>query len=135
VTNGAASAHLDDAWLSLPNKVTEAAEKFAHDTRRTINDVSVVEMEYRGRDETIEGTSSALGTLRRLFVQNISDLLANDARLIEVDNRDYLIVGKDGDESIHEFANGLVSSCGRTLAHGLEPSFRVVNAKSADEAA
>jgi CheY-like chemotaxis protein len=135
MTKGDVAAHLGDAWLSLPHKVTEAAERFARDTRRTIEDVSVIEMKYRGHAQPIGGPSSALDTLRRLFVQNISDLVANDARLIEADNQDYLIVGKDGEEPIHKFASGLIASCGQTLAHGLEPSFRIVDAKSKDEAA
>ena len=124
------------ALPGIPRSVTDAIDSVLAETAGTLEDLTVIEVRY-GAEPSILGRdgTQAFATLRRLFVENLQNLLAEHGRVVPHDNVDYVLVGAHEDESDTEFAQSLVEHSGAGLSRSLEPACRIIGIKGRGAAA
>jgi CheY-like chemotaxis protein len=113
----------------LPLPVTDAASDLAAQTHRTLAEFAVIEIRYKAQSLIVASEGySAFESLRRLFVQNMVDVLADHGRVVAAIDLDYVVVRKNGDEALPTFAAGLLRHCQGSLSRSLDPLARFFDA-------
>jgi hypothetical protein len=113
----------------LPHEVADAIAEFALRTRRPSADIAAIEIRYKSQAAIIaRDGSGAFDGLRKLFVENLENLLAESGAIFRSDDKDYVIVEADDSMSLPEFAVKLLAQCQGNLSRNLEPSFRILDA-------
>jgi CheY-like chemotaxis protein len=120
----------------IPRSIAEALDKVFGETAGMLEDFIVLEVRYGAESRILEHDGAkAFSTLRRLFVENMHNLLAEYGCVVPHDDVDYVIVNANKDESNASFAFELMTHSQAGLSHDLDPSCRVIDIKEAMAAA
>jgi len=116
----------------LPQAVADAIAGFALRTRRPPADIAAIEIQYKSQAAiTARDGLATFNGLRKLFIENLENLLAEHGAIFQHDDKDFVIVEADGSTSLPEFAAKLLAQCQGNLSRNLEPSFRILDATGA----
>jgi CheY-like chemotaxis protein len=116
----------------LPQAVGEALLRFAIVAGRPPAELAAIEIDYKAQAAIIARDGPlAFDAMRRLFVENLTALLADHGEIVGEADRDYAIIGGDDSGSLPEFAAGLLAHCQGNLSRSLEPRFRIIEAGGA----
>jgi CheY-like chemotaxis protein len=112
----------------LPRSVADAISDRAIVAQDRSATFAAIEIRYKSEAAIIARDGApAFDALRRLFVENLTGLLAEHGQVIQQVDADYVIVSGDDGASLPEFAAGLLSHCQANLSRSLEPSFRILD--------
>jgi CheY-like chemotaxis protein len=122
LTRDVAPILIDD----VPARVADHASALASREGAGVDELAIIEIGYGA-------TSAGLPVegLRAMLRQNLSDFIAGHGEVVEAEGRDYVIVSREGEESLEEFAAGLIDHCQRPLAKGLNPALRILQGVAA----
>jgi Thaumarchaeal output domain 1 len=116
----------------LPEAIADAISSFSIVARRPPAELAVIEIRYRAQAAIMaHDGSSAFDAMRRMFVENLTGVLAEHGRVAAQLDADYVILGGDDRAALPEFATDLLAHCQSSLSRNLEPSFRILNVERA----
>jgi hypothetical protein len=88
--------------------------------------LAVTELRYGARDSIIEAKGrEVFERLRRLFIENLSNYLAETGSVHKGDAADYFIMMAQGDDTLSEQISAMLSICEASLGEKLDPRPRV----------
>jgi CheY-like chemotaxis protein len=120
----------------VPSEVADAIARLAEESRQTLADFAVIEIQYKSQQAIVSSDSvSVFDKLRRLFVENLSNLLAEYGHVFPEFDKDYVVVGANDSAALSEFATDIITCCQNKLARDLTPTFRILSASDITSAA
>jgi CheY-like chemotaxis protein len=124
-----ANASIAARQASPSTEAGELAVLEVESARMALEELAVIEVQYNSQPKIVSRDGQKVfATLRRLFIQNITDLLAEYGHVLTTADRDYIVVGGNDQASLPEFVAGLLARCQENLGRDLAPSYRILDA-------
>jgi CheY-like chemotaxis protein len=113
---------------AIPKPVAEAIDKMLSDSFETLAGVAIIEVQYGARSSIFDlDGGTAFAGLRRLFIENMTNVLAEYAHIVTYDSADYIIISANDEVTNGAFVQNLFSHCQANLSRDLDPSYRIID--------
>ncbi|ODA68246.1 Gliding motility regulatory protein [Methyloligella halotolerans] len=116
-----------DRAIALPEELLSSLHSLGLDPNVGQEMFQVVEVLYGAEDGIVARSGYPLfAKLRRLFLENVGNLLADYGRVVPGERRDYLVLADDDAASLEAFLTRAFAHSEETLVESLRPEYRLV---------
>ena len=114
--------------LALPQALTDQVASRLREAAGEIKSFTVAEIAYGGRDRIIaQRGGTAFTLLRRLFLENLRNLLVGVGTVVQDAEADYILVDDAEPGEVADLATALLRRCEEVLAEPIQPVLRIID--------